>query len=1251
MAGQPPSGPSSSVADSSSPKRFFPLVRILLHCTLSEPSGPQTARGCSGFSERSDQTQLLILAVAPSPPCLHKLCTDSTLPQKTEMEKLPLRQVLARAIAGCLNGSVDTLCSCSLPATALSITASAKGYTINYPLPQQQHLSVLSELNKLIWSNAFLAFVAEEGPEPVVGEIYTHYILCTTTVTALDFRITPLPTPYLAAIAEHPTRSRVTGVASFDSWFEHLRRVPFKPPLTVCSPLNLIKTEGFPPILEEDAGMEFKLDMELDFNWNSVMGHYLTEPLLNDPSETKRLIIGIEDATRIAVGHVVADYASGELALEFFSSNLPKKIFPTLTADMFTLIIHAMPESDPRTWEEPIYSTPLTSLGGPDSNIMGLLLLARGCAAVSEDKELLFVPDTFYKQLQQNSAAPDCFAKCTGPLAQIRSLWTPLRVARWSTVNPEDVNVELRSIVEISFGPLYAGAFFRTQPVPPPLTSRNAYRLILPPSPSIGPHDVSLDARTIWLRARAGVAFNLALREFLLSPICCKILSADTDHEEDNLKHSLRHCMNGANIDFLRPSDAHPLPPCSRVFLSLLSDSALATLSALRERFDPPWFAVFFVDTSTEPKPLRFPIPQFITVLDERALVPVGVPLPVLVDVGVPELLPSAPPGPPLPQATTFSRIPTTLTYAPGDVLKKDFRAWMERNERDQDPPAWELLQNDLIFFTTQAERLNKAINDCWASRSSHKVIPLAKIFPASGATCLLRTVAYRQFKQGCFVVWISTMSLGCPVAQYAAELRDFARNADGSHPERLVVVTDQCGDHSLWNALNEAFPLSSMVWLRLTAMSAWAWSSSPSAVQNSFIVSPFVGSEDINGLVRSLQIFGNEAALASVAKAAKLSSNLQPPKLEDSHLLVFVLAATRGIYKPLNQWVAEIHHELQTRNSVLNNFAFALSIVYAFSANPKPLVGLDPSKHEPDGFSVLFPCQVERVTRGNGDGPAEYRYTYSCLHPFLARLFLSCSLQLHWNNEYLDWKELCQAWQRALGVLLNSIHLPALKSLLTERGGGLFCPLLIEAFSSSSSLKDQKSSVVDKIQASFLPDSVHDSMGFHHHILLSCLYCCSSQSQSGKRAVLDMELAIKEAEKAEFESRRSSYQGRFTALQNLATMHGAAASLHDHGTSKFLASRGTCHSVLKTLFEEDLREGRRNLRDLVQLGLKWCTEEPHSGFWSQQCQDLGSGVNNEDESIVSVRWLGRISNPLLSRFGLFSERNSGKLTKTESYE
>ena len=1126
------------------------------------------------------------------------------------------------------------------------------------------HLDVIAEVDK-IWSNANIKIVQEgtSAPHPLLHG-YSHYVYYTASSGSVTFRMEPLPTSCMAALHTQPPSHRQGDQGQpmpFPEWFAHLLQVSdlshLQPESSTPTSYSCEVETVYPP---ESTGTDWKFPCRSAILPLSIIKSYLTESLLNASEPPRRLFFGLEDGLKCTIGFHVPNVP--EFAKDFAHECLASEIFPSLRAEWFKLRFYEVSDSIPSKWNEKIMATTIN----PDL-LPSAFLLSRGRAASlcpqSDDDPneqiQLLVPKSIYDELKvsdSNSIREVIDKSRSISKTTLRSSWGSLRNAHWTDITQLSSDIWTpRFVLEVELADTrYCGSFFRTGRGV--LQSTNALRLCFPfphphppktaKLPYLHPY-TGLDPCAIWLRARAGVQFDLAISELFFSPLFRKVIITDPTCD---IEHSLRHYLLGRPLDNFETIERDntslysfrslPIPtPYPRLIVASLS-SLQVIYEIVKSEDKSLWFILLLVDAnmqncwSSVKDALRM-LFHHSTVVDTRALIAKQDLFP---DASSGSQLDSLPTSSTSPAATsdpaiTFDPIPTTTcSFVASSTVDNVLKAWFLR-QTPSDPPRWELLRAGRIFFTEQAQRLDKEISAAWTSQAPLQVVPIHKVFPASGATCLLRSVAYKQSKHAT-ILWISK-------ADRTALSQNYTRDLDmaiASTYNRVLVCTDELGGKKaskLLEALQRLTslrPLLRIIWLHLRAFPVSALTSNSKT--SAFVVSPFVESSDILPLASTLKVLGNETALDVVSNTALTSS-----RVEDRHMFVFVLAATRGVCIPIEKWVGQIYNSLAKFGKRLLDVALSFAFVSAFAVDhntqyqcvsDEPL-DIDPSLIQGSfveamtEFRKLFPSTIPSSLKSS-----------TCLHPFLARFFLSARFELYWRNEYLNWQSLHEAWQLTVSTLSRRERCDTtLRNLLSERGRlAQFSPLIIEAWSSTSNLKaadavqEIKKQIID-----VLPDRI---MGLHKHILLSRLFRCAAQQTPDKPTPL-IARAIDEATAAQEQIKDSTNPGeKFTASQNLAIMHGVAYSINPQ---QFNSSGETCDGILRQLYHPNPNPVQ--LDDLILMGRKWCS----SDYWQQQ--QLSTAFDDPDDvnQVIVRGWSFDAAN---ARFRLFSERNVKKLTRTK---
>ena len=1154
--------------------------------------------------------------------------------------------------------------------------------------PHEFDRSVQTEFRQ-IWSNAVVDFICEgqkPGPAFVAGR-YHHAVFYTAGAGWIRLSMTPFPTAYVAALSTQLPSTRKGRQAqriALPDWFARLRTVQ---DIAHLLPLPRVGEPAYsPPHSQptapiasyplESTGTDWKYPNSLAPDSLEVslplLRTYLEESLLNSPEFPIRLFLGIEDGTGDVIGCYMPQFEA--VAKSFATSCLSSAIFPTLRPNWFQLVFHKVLHSHPSNWNA---LTQRTNLARDD--VQAAFVLARGRAAAimspdgGPDSVDFYAPKDFVDETRSTEYLPQAFDKrLSVSKEKLKSAWKHLRKADWEpSVDPSQLAVDYRYVLEVQLVEnTYAGSFFRTELGD--LQATNDLRLCFPfPHPHAAVRDpkhplkpehhpyTGLDPCAVWLRARASTTFDVALSELFFSPLFVKLVVRDSDCAVlSSLNHYLlgRQCdwslVDPSNLDTaslqrdLARTARHP-----RLVVAL-SSQLMAVRALVQLDYTTAWNAVILVDSKqfecrVNVGKIFDTLADLVTVLDVRAVTLPTDPLPSFSPPSLTAELSffastTAVPAQPLPldDSILLDPIPTTtVKFVRLDLLTGLFKQWLLR-ERPSEPPMWELMP--LLVETQQAERLSTAVTSAWDHPQPLQVISILKTFPASGATCLLRLVAYKQRKRA-DVLWIKSIAPRRSAHQCAASMK-----AQLHHQSKCILLcTDEIGKkkmETIWKALqilSQEDPNLRCVWLKLKATTVSAWSHASPSVKQSFIVSPYVDPSDLTGLIASLAVLGHVEALHAVVSLALTSG----AHLEDRLMFVFVLAATKGVCTPIREWVAGIHARLQKAGSDLLGLGLSIAFVSAFAADhllPHQTVLLDPveiiesrsiqgSYEEAiETFRELFPSALSCLPKGS-----------YCLHPFLARLFLSNSFELYWGNEYLDWKSLRSAWKTTVDTLSPFPRCAEnLRALLSQRAKGLlFSPLVIDAWSATSVFNPKKAlEELDEHILGVLPPSL---MGFHRHILLSRLYRCAAQQYAKPLSFL--ELALTEAGKASklATETKANLGELFTASQNLAVMYGVAFSIDP---KYFDEAEAQCNDILLKLYNTDNTDERERERyDLIKMGQKWCSR--HRDYWDTELRTMPHRLKfDEDASNVIVR--GWNFNPADAKFRMLSERNVIKPAK-----
>jgi len=1149
------------------------------------------------------------------------------------------------------------------------------------------HLTIQTLIADESWSPSILEFVADDGSlkfcpsKPGVHPLFYRVVL----PGFLSIKVPALPVGSLCARSKSRPWTRKgdqKAQMTFEDWFAHLQAINDTVHLHIpeddCRPsIEFVDTQCESVWGPELPNKDYKLFVpsaaspSVYFELSKVTP-YLIEPNLNSLQPPSSLIFGVYDGTRHPIGNLLK--STPEALRQDFHLLLKKwRVFPRLRADDFTLVLHKLvqplPTDQPSDWV----------CAETDNFVLisHCLILSNGRACAVHSKKLEGTWTLFLNSATKaafdayHSAAPGTFVldrftpKVLHSLRKLKKLaWIP---ATASNELNRTANL-FRYVVEVRLDTTkFVGAYFRTAPSVNDLDElrlKFPYPHALKPLPTQDPTMATqyapyegLDACAVWLRSRACIAFSPPIFELFRSELIPQVRITSSD-DASHLLRSLRHYLMGreprddgfnlrGRLVDLDPLLERQLAPMLVVIELTANLAAVETLLDLLEKssHQSKFLLILLVDAkmaecwvsveNTLAKIWAQKRTREVHLLDVRALVgpsePRCVRFDALGEFSVPFDIQD-------PNTTLMASALTTCPLPPSDsktvldlidpaVLKKAREDWL-KHRRPHVPPPWELLLlGNCVANTAQIMNINLAVTQSWTSNPDRpfQILTLVKTFPASGATCLLRSVAHKQ-RMMASIQWIDRVATDAT----ADTIKDELLALIGNTSQQVLICTDEI-DHVSSQLLNQGLRLLvqqrapgtlKVLWIRVVKSFDLTRFTDPTPVDGILELS------DLPSVVESLSVLGHRDALEQVCKEAQAKKALRHTR----HVFVFAMAASGQVAGSIDAWLREVYQDVSAFPP-LRDVAMAMAMISAYSlalspaqqlVADSPLLVLDVTAPGYDSaflsFRKLFPpVLTHRSTEKRS----------ACLHPFLARLFLALHYKLDWEDQKMNPEQLAKAWGDVVRTLIPypDCH-QSLNDVIVRRAPGLlFSPFIIDMLNSNKCQLSEHT--VTYISESIIKP-IQNIRNGHHDIFLSRLNRYMVQSGVHVNVVDCLQRAIDHAQQAVDVLASTNPGSHNQALQNQAVIFGFA---HSRRPNEYPKAGILCHDILVRLLGTTADPAEYD--DLIRMGRKWCSDQ--ANFWYAK-----SFKTATDDPPLPVthgvgHWKTQIKN--LKRFGLFWEQ------------
>jgi hypothetical protein len=895
----------------------------------------------------------------------------------------------------------------------------------------------------------------------------------------------------------------------------------------------------------EGPGVEFRHPSELFKGAGSVMSYLsrIGEEHANS-SDRVKLYVGVEDQSGAAIGFYLDPAQSADKLFETsFMSNISSSVFPPLAAADNVIIERlALRGSCPTEWPR-VYK--LRQLMTAQEAHSALVRLAgRGYPKyVSDKKYALLVPDA-ERACQLLGIKQDGDASTIDPVSpQEFNSWRD-RMRRRHVV-----------CITLEFDPKLQGSFFRTDPeVDHKDSSRNVEVHVLDESGSVHP----MDPWSVWLRLRSPTSMSPGIVQAVRDELFVKVVVCPPEKSAAVARSLELTFDQQIRVDF----EAGHVP----------SAEELASVLQKRAR---PWLLIVHSDTAAHAMALitiakmRRPAPVMRLLLlipcsalasqglgdtlgeiqqnfaridaevDDVILMREAVHVhPRLHDLGLRDGLAhrDAP--------KLFEQVRVDVTDSATPQLA---RSWF--CGEDPMPLPWNLISGGFVPEMGNVQLLKKCVNDILMSARAGSVgqVGLVKAQSACGATATVRHVAFLlQAENLALVRWFPPSSQFPSTENLSAAVDAEMKCARDRFQRPLVIVVDEELAHhrrKLLSSMGQSSKLNECLSVLLYVRPLHPEGIRPHEV----LQQPFLEPNSVPTFAGRLAVaFPESRDALFAARDYAVSSNDEA----DRHVFLFGLTAARGVFRPAIRWIEGLHHALPLP---LRAMAFAVSFISAFALRygkglpgaPRQAVANALSECDATHEEIFW--QLFRETPGHPHG-------VSCLHPFLARLFVlvSCrkaALRDSWES-WLYPENIVSGLAKTATALSrnlppNQIRLlfPVARNLLVERDikrdfSPLISSLLESADGKIAGSPDDILQCCEKVLEILPPEKPHDG------ILLSRIYRFAVQSEPWRTSV-DVEVPKKWARNS-IETARKASEGadeklKFHATHNLIVALGAS--------------------------------------------------------------------------------------------------------------
>ena len=1007
------------------------------------------------------------------------------------------------------------------------------------------HIQLLSDVLQFIWCSRRLEFLKQDEPA-LQGD--SHPIVWELTQNILSLNILPLSLLDVASM-EFGSSHSGSADANMDHalWWKRLRQVE---PNCLRDDL-LVKMQ--PNVLTETprscggiaspegARLTYKCPLaglmtpELLANY---LQHYMTPSWLN--AAPSQLVIGIHDEQNQEIGISLPDFQWAD----WLDVPIGPQIFPTPPRSCFAFEQEHLIGTSPSDWgNEPIFVARNQSRNKAND----ILIRFGGRASVldTHPKE----PDPANPNSYGNEECCDVFLPESG--------WRTLQDRTWSLLSGDDLqnalHISRRFLLRIVFnssthhGATIPLAFFQID-----RSRGTTTKPVLSVSPLVfsGSHSMeiqSMDACTVWLRARMSAPFAAPVREALLSgifnlhlifldelpkEICHSSISYFLGDSQFRFHSTFYQRITQAQADILLLQRSRsvfvvpifsvtqgappPLPAtdCAEFVIILvpprLLESRSSVKSCVRSILNLGYVLLdvrmALYDSSCEdPVPPRTsPAPyELLRVVSNQNQVnsfrtPSSAALssPIALDV-----------------SNFFDLVQTDTdwissrpfgSFVRATDLENSYKSFLEG--RETRPAPWALFYQH-ITPTKQAKRIAYELLAYFAVPTDSVEMPprrvkvvLSKLHPGSGATTATRSICKILHAQNALVLWVKDFVKEPSIDGLEGSKVQFdqaCQRAVGRAPKKppfVVVVSDEIRsvhpaiDHALANSLQHV-PL---LWIEVTDAE-----NSDSA--SSVLLSPYLTPMDIHHLHLSLVSAFPEKR--EILDAIVFQDDDTDPW--NHHIATLVLAATAGLSKPMRSWVRSLYHDISKDANCLEA-AIALSLLTAYSA-PK-------SAHRFLPYDFVFPSSS--VGHRAPSPPSSYAALRSifvptpiadvtgkpqvgCVHHLVARLILQeYNEGFHWNDdgEHACFHTLSEVWTSVAKLLQYKKLSFVLTNLITDRFDGHQFSPFVEALLASQNPSVQS---VDNI-VQLIETLEEELLGFQKNLLFSKIAQQVAQYASG---------------------------------------------------------------------------------------------------------------------------------------------------------
>jgi hypothetical protein len=325
-------------------------------------------------------------------------------------------------------------------------------------------------------------------------------------------------------------------------------------------------------------------------------------------------------------------------------------------------------------------------------------------------------------------------------------------------------------------------------------------------------------------------------------------------------------------------------------------------------------------------------------------------------------------------QSSVFERINYDLNLVMNrEWIADSFRKW---TNREITTPPWELVKAGALIKTQAIAQIIQSISRTSFTSGNLSSFSLKKTLPGCGATgtlCIIGMELSSEFQ----VLWLKSSKRNFTE-------HDLLNSIDSNNNNTILILADDVQDSEFLIRYISKICNSTRKKIALVLIGF--------ETKNATKINPYLqpGPDITQFCAALINCFPeNSQAIVAVQDAALESSYFY-----DRHLYVFCLAATRGTTQPPSEWVKSLFDAMSSHQKVIQ---ISKALAFVSTLCPEPILSAKyfllelnlktPSENE---FWTLFRVANDKL---------------SCVHPFIAALFLQTCLQKQLSSlRVSDW-------------------------------------------------------------------------------------------------------------------------------------------------------------------------------------------------------------------------------------------------------